>query len=241
MPKGVRGFYLAAMYSPSDLFDLSETEHGRLFAGLEYSWDALKRLKEYLALNLRPGLKNKCEGRAFIGKEVYIGEGTVVEDGVMIKGPAWIGKNCEIRHGAYIRENVIVGNDCVIGNSCELKNSILFNEVAVPHFNYVGDSVLGHRAHLGAGVKISNIKLLPGNIFLDKDGMPLDTGLRKFGAMIGDGAEVGCNAVLNPGTVLGRGSMVYPNVSWRGVLPAHMIAKNKIQPTVVMRRPRETE
>ena len=229
------------MYSPADLFDLSETEHGRLFAGLEYSWDALKRLKEYLNLNLRPGLNNKCEGRAYIGKEVYIGEGTVVEDGAMIKGPAWIGKNCEIRHGAYIRENVVIGDDCVIGNCCELKNSILFNEAAVPHFNYVGDSILGHRAHLGAGVKISNIKLTTGNIFLDKDGLPFDTGLRKFGALVGDRAEVGCNAVLNPGSVLGRGSMVYPNVSWRGVLPAHMIAKNTSPHNVVMMRPRETD
>ena len=159
----------------------------------------------------------------------------------MIKGPAWIGKNCEIRHGAYIRENVVIGDDCVIGNACELKNAILFNEAAVPHFNYVGDSILGHRAHLGAGVKISNIKLTTGNIFLDKDGMPFDTGLRKFGALVGDRAEVGCNAVLNPGSVLGRGSMVYPNVSWRGVLPAHMIAKNTSPHSVVMMRPRETE
>ncbi len=229
------------MYSPANLFTLSETEHGRLFAGLEFSWDALKRLKDYLNLNLRPGLNNKCEGRAYIGKEVYIGEGTVVEDGAMIKGPAWIGKNCEIRHGAYIRENVIIGDDCVIGNCCELKNSILFNEAAVPHFNYVGDSILGHRSHLGAGVKISNIKLTKGNIFLDKDGLPFDTGLRKFGALVGDGAEVGCNAVLNPGSVLGRGSMVYPNVSWRGVLPAHMIAKNTSPHNVVMMRPRETD
>ena len=229
------------MYSPADLFELSETEHGRLFAGLEYSWDALKRLKEYLNLNLRPGLNNKCEGRAYIGKEVYIGEGTVVEDGAMIKGPAWIGKNCEIRHWAYIRENVVIGDDCVIGNCCELKNSILFNEAAVPHFNYVGDSILGHRAHLGAWVKISNIKLTTGNIFLDKDGLPFDTGLRTFGALVGDRAEVGCNAVLNPGSVLGRGSMVYPNVSWRGVLPAHMIAKNTSPHNVVMMRPRETD
>ena len=204
------------MYSPADLFELSETEHGRLFAGLEYSWDALKRLKEYLNLNLRPGLNNKCEGRAYIGKEVYIGEGTVVEDGAMIKGPAWIGKNCEIRHGAYIRENVVIGDDCVIGNCCELKNSILFNEAAVPHFNYVGDSILGHRAHLGAGVKISNIKLTPGNIFLDKDGLPFDTGLRKFGALVGDGAEVGCNAVLNPGALLGKRALVMPCMAFGG-------------------------
>ena len=224
------------MYSPADLFTLSETEHGRLFAGLEFSWDALKRLKDYLNLNLRPGLNNKCEGRAYIGKEVYIGEGTVVEDGAMIKGPAWIGKNCEIRHGAYIRENVIIGDDCVIGNCCELKNSILFNEAAVPHFNYVGDSILGHRAHLGAGVKISNIKLTKGNIFLDKDGLPFDTGLRKFGALVGDGAEVGCNAVLNPGSVIGRDALVYPNTNWRGVLAAKHIAKNRATVEVSARR-----
>ncbi|MBU6410383.1 MAG: UDP-N-acetylglucosamine diphosphorylase, partial [Verrucomicrobia bacterium] len=149
------------------------------------------------------------------------------------------GENCRIRHNAYIRENVIVGNDCVIGNSCELKNSMLFNGAQVPHFNYVGDSILGSGAHLGAGVKLSNYKLFAGNITVEVEGAPLDTGLRKFGALIGDGAEIGCNAVLNPGSVVGRGAVIYPNVFWRGTLPARSIAKNKAEIAVDVLRPRE--
>src|SRR5678810_845074 len=113
------------------------------------------------------------------------------------KGPAWIGENCQIRSGCYVRENVIVGNGVVMGNSCEFKNCILFDEAQVPHFNYVGDSILGYRAHLGAGVKISNVKLMPENVTIEKDGVPFDTGLRKFGALLGDFTDIGCNAVLN--------------------------------------------
>src|SRR5262249_33988624 len=160
----------------------------------------------------------RCEGVAYIGDRVSIGEGTVVEDGAMIKGPAIIGRNCQIRHNAYLRENVIVGDNCVVGNSSELKNCLMFNRSQAPHFNYVGDSILGHKAHLGAGVVLSNYKLVSGNVLLELDGRPFDTGLRKFGALLGDGAEVGCNSVLNPGTILGRGAVVYPNVSWRGIL-----------------------
>lgn len=227
------------MFKPEDLFDMSQTEHGELFAGCAYAWDALKKIKDYLAAHLKPGLKNRCEGDAYIGDEVFIGEGTVVEDGVMIKGPAIIGRNCQIRHNAYFRDQVIVGDNCVVGNSCELKNSVLFNGAQVPHFNYVGDSILGHKAHLGAGVVLSNVKSVKGNIFIMVEGKPLDTGLRKFGAMIGDHAEIGCNAVLNPGSVIGRNSIVYPNVSWREVLPENMIAKNKSKVDVVVLRPRD--
>jgi NDP-sugar pyrophosphorylase family protein len=208
-----------------------------LFDGCEYAWDALKRIKDYLKANLRPALKNRCEGSAYIGEQVFIGEGTVVEDGVTIKGPAIIGRHCQIRHNAYLREDVIVGDNCVVGNSTELKNALLFNYAVAPHFNYVGDSMLGHRTHLGAGVTLSNFKSLPGNITVEKDGQPFDTGLRKFGALVGDGAEIGCNAVLNPGSLIGRGAIVYPNVNWRGILPANMIAKNKAAVEVVVRRP----
>ena len=215
------------MFKPADLFDLSQTEHAAVFEGCENAWEVLAKLKAYLAATLKPGLKNVCLGEAYIGEQVFIGEGTVVEDGVMIKGPAIIGRNCEIRHNAYIREHVIVGDDCVVGNACELKNCLLFNHAAVPHFNYVGDSILGYRAHLGAGVKISNVKLVAGNVTVEIDGKPVDTGLRKFGALLGDHAEIGCNAVLNPGSIIGRGSMVYPNTNWRGVLPANQIVKNR--------------
>jgi NDP-sugar pyrophosphorylase family protein len=228
------------MFKPADLFDLSQTDHAALFDGCTYAWEALKKIKAYVEANTKPELKNKCEGRAFIGELVFIGEGTVVEDGAMIKGPAIIGKNCQIRHNAYIREHVIVGDGCVVGNSCELKNVLLFNGCQVPHFNYLGDSILGYKAHVGAGVIASNLKSLPGNVTVEMDGLPFDTGLRKFGALIGDHAEIGCNSVLNPGSIIGRRAVMYPGVNWRGILPANNIAKNRQPVEVVVRRSRES-
>lgn len=215
------------MVKPADLFDLGQTAHSAVFDGCKYAWDALKKIESYIRAHLKPALHNHCDGVAFIGKEVFIGEGTEVEDGVMIKGPAIIGRNCQIRHNAYIREFVIIGDNCVVGNSTEIKNSILFNHACAPHFNYVGDSILGHRAHLGAGVKISNFKLMPGNVQVELEGKRLDTGLRKFGALLGDESDIGCNTVLNPGSIIGRLSVVYPNMNWRGILPRGHIAKNR--------------
>jgi NDP-sugar pyrophosphorylase family protein len=226
------------MFKPEDLFDLSQTEHAALFDGVEYAWEVLKCIKDYVEKHARAELRNKTEGRAYIGDRVFIGEGTIVEDGAMIKGPAIIGKNCQIRHNAYIRDYVIVGDGCVVGNSCELKNVLLFNNCQVPHFNYLGDSILGYKAHVGAGVIASNLKSLPGNVVVEQNGQKLDTGLRKFGALIGDNAEVGCNSVLNPGSIIGRGAVIYPSVNWRGVLPPNSIAKNKAQIEVVVRRGR---
>ncbi|MBL9137765.1 MAG: UDP-N-acetylglucosamine diphosphorylase [Verrucomicrobiales bacterium] len=221
------------MFSPADLFSLDQTEHAVLFEGCDVAWTALSRLSDYVQSKVQPGLLNRCEGVAWIGEQVFIGEGTVVEDGAMIKGPAIIGKNCQIRHNAYIRENVIIGDHCVVGNSCELKSAWLFNGCQVPHFNYVGDSILGYKAHLGAGVKISNLKIVPGNVAIEHEGRWIDSGLRKFGALIGDGAQIGCNVVLNPGSIVGRNAMIYPNVSWRGVLPAAHVAKNRAAVQVV--------
>ncbi len=215
------------MFEPSELFDLAQTAHAAVFDGCKYAWEALAKIAPYLAASGHPDLRNRCQGTAYIGERVSIGEGTVLEDGVMILGPALIGKNCQIRHNAYLRQNVIVGDDCVVGNSTEIKNSILFNQAQAPHFNYIGDSILGFHAHLGAGVKISNFKVFPGNINVEIDGQPFDSGLRKFGALLGDHCEIGCNAVLSPGSIIGRASVVYPNVTWRGILPERMIVKNK--------------
>ena len=228
------------MFKPADLFDLQQTEHATLFDGCAHAWEALKKIEPYLRAKLKPALHNHCDGVAWIGKDVFIGEGTVVEDGAMIKGPAIIGRNCEIRHNAYLRENVIVGDGCVIGNSSELKNALLFNGCQVPHFNYVGDSILGHKVHLGAGVILSNLKSLSGTVTVELEGAPFDTGLRKFGALLGDRAEIGCNAVLNPGSIVGRGAVIYPCTNWRGILPANMVAKNQAATQVVVLRPRET-
>jgi NDP-sugar pyrophosphorylase family protein len=218
------------------LFDLTQTGHAAVFDGCKYAWEALGKIAAYLATQSRPQLRNRCDGTAYIGEQVSIGEGTMLEDGVMILGPAIIGRNCQIRHNAYIRQNVIIGDDCVVGNATEVKNSILFNKAQAPHFNYVGDSILGFHAHLGAGVKISNFKIFPGNISVEIDGQPFDTGLRKFGALLGDECEVGCNAVLSPGSILGRASVIYPNVVWRGILPERMIVKNKAAQEIIPRR-----
>lgn len=225
------------MFKPSDLFDLTQTGHARLFDDCEEAWDALKKIKDYIKATVRPELRNRCEGGAFIGPDVFIGEGTVVEDGAMIKGPAIIGKNCQIRHNAYIRDQVIVGDDCVIGNSCELKNSVIFNHCQVPHFNYVGDSILGFKAHLGAGVVLSNFKSTKGNVVIEIAGRKVNTGLRKFGALLGDGADIGCNSVLNPGSIIGRNSIIYPCTNWRGVLAPDQIVKNRSSLEIVPRKP----
>jgi len=227
------------MFKPGDLFDLAQTSHQELFAGCEQAWEVLNKIASYLSANLRPALNNSCDGVAYIGPQVFIGEGTVVEDGVMIKGPAIIGRNCEIRHNAYIRQNVIIGDNCIVGNSCEVKNSFFFNHAVAPHFNYVGDSILGYKAHLGAGVKISNFKLTPGNISVEIRGKRLDTGLRKFGALVGDETDIGCNTVLNPGSIIGRGSVLYPNTNWRGVLEPNSIVKNRGVQEVTSRKTRD--
>ena len=223
------------MFKPSDLFDLGQTEHAALFEGCEFAWDALKKLKGYIEAKVRPSPHGHERARVFIGEDVFIGEGTVIEDGAMIKGPAIIGRNCEIRHNAYIREHVIIGDHCVVGNACEFKHSLLFNHAVVPHFSYVGDSILGYKAHLGAGVKISNVKLMAGNVKVLKDNAPFDTGLRKFGALLGDHTDIGCNSVLNPGSIIGRGSLIYPCTNWRGILPADSIVKNQAGQVVTER------
>jgi UDP-N-acetylglucosamine diphosphorylase / glucose-1-phosphate thymidylyltransferase / UDP-N-acetylgalactosamine diphosphorylase / glucosamine-1-phosphate N-acetyltransferase / galactosamine-1-phosphate N-acetyltransferase len=227
------------MYAIATLFDLAQTEHAALFEGCQYPWEVLKKLGDYCRSRTEYVQRHRVMGVAHIGDKVQIGEGTVLEPGVTILGPAIIGKNCVLRHNAYLRENCVIGDHCTIGNSCEVKNSLFFNKASAPHFNYVGDCILGFHAHLGAGAALSNLKLDGDHIWVEgENGVPMDTGLRKFGALLGDHTDIGCNAVLNPGSVIGRNSMVYPNLSWRGYLPANMIAKHKARPDVIVRRPR---
>ncbi|SDU08640.1 transferase hexapeptide (six repeat-containing protein) [Verrucomicrobium sp. GAS474] len=217
--------------------DLTKTAHASLFKEEEEIWEVLPKIKGYLDANLKPGLHGRSVGTPYIGERVFIGEGTVVEHGAVIKGPAWIGKNCEIRAGAYIRENVIVGDGAVLGNSCEFKNSILFDGAQVPHYTYVGDSILGYKAHLGAGVTLSNFKLAGDEITIRVPGHEsIKTGLRKFGAIVGDGAEVGSKTVLNPGSILGKGVVIYPGVVWSGVLAGNMIVKHRPQYELRLKR-----
>ena len=223
------------MFTAADLFDLSQTEHAALLEGDGPAWAALARISDYLAAHLQPANYAAVSPKAVVGENVFLGKGTVVEPGATIIGPAIIGANCQIRHGAYIRANVIIGDGCVIGNSCELKNALLFSDCQVPHFNYVGDSILGHHAHLGVGVVLSNFKSLPGNVTVQHEDKKIDTGLRKFGALIGDHAELGCNCVLNPGSIIGRRSVIYPNANWRGVLAENRIAKHRGEMEIVER------
>ncbi len=224
------------MFHHSRYFDLSRTEHTLLFEESMHVWETLSKIAPYLSERLQPANYGRLIGNAFIGKNIFIGKNTVIEEGAMIKGPAWIGEDCELRKGCYIRENVIVGNGAVIGNSCELKNALLFDETAVPHFNYVGDSILGFRAHLGAGVILSNMRLDQAEIIISTPQGKIATGLKKFGAIIGDRSEIGCNAVLSPGSLIGRDSIIYPMTSWRGILPERSIAKNKEELQVTVRQ-----
>ena len=199
-------------------------------------WDALKQITSYLQFRLKPAINGRLVGKPFVSGAVFVGKGTVIEQGAMIKGPAWIGEGCEIRNGCYIRENVIVGSGCVLGNACELKNSIIFDDAQVPHFNYVGDSILGFRAHLGAGVILSNVNLDRGEVVIPHGGALVPTGLKKFGAVIGDNAEIGCNAVINPGSLIGRRSLIYPGAVWRGVPPADSVLKTRQEHQILARR-----
>ena len=221
----------------ADFLDLSHTEHRMLFESSVNVWDALKQLPSYLQFRMKPQVLGRLIGKPFVSNAVFVGKGTVIEHGAMIKGPAWIGEGCEIRNGCYIRENVIVGSGCVLGNSCEFKNAIVFDEAQIPHFNYVGDSILGYRAHLGAGVILSNVKLDRGEITVSAEpGVFIPTGLKKFGAIIGDRVEVGCNSVLNPGSIIGRDSIIYPGTQWRGICPAGSIVKTRFQSEIIARR-----
>ncbi|HUU27255.1 MAG TPA: UDP-N-acetylglucosamine diphosphorylase [archaeon] len=215
------------MFASTDFFDLDQAPFPKLYEGIRYVWEAIPKIEGFLEENLVPGVDRSAEVSpgAFIGDRVQIGPKTVAEHGAVILGPAVIGSGCLIRANAYLRQNVIVGDGAVLGNSCEFKNCVLHNGAEVPHFAYVGDSLLGHKAHLGAGVIISNLKLTWETIKVKGSQGVIDTGLVKFGAVLGDHTDIGCNSVLNPGTLIGPGSIVYPNSSWRGVLPARHIAK----------------
>src|SRR5437879_6785889 len=144
------------MFATAEFLNLEHTAHPKLFENQNYVWDALKQIASYLQFRLKPGVMGKLVGKPFVSSAVFIGRGTIVEQGATLKGPAWIGENCEIRSGCYVRENVVVGDGVVMGNSCEFKNCILFDEAQAPHFNYVGDSILGYSAHLGVGVSLSD-------------------------------------------------------------------------------------
>lgn len=211
------------MMKNTDLFsDLSATLAASLFEETEYPWEVLPRIKDFV-LALGPRLDGSEYER--VADQVWIHRSCKVYDTAVILGPTIIGAETEVRPSAFIRGSVLVGRNCVVGNSTELKNCILFDRVQVPHYNYVGDSVLGYRAHMGAGAVTSNVKGDRQPVVVHRGSERMETGLKKLGAMLGDYAEIGCGAVLNPGAVIGRGAQVYPLVSVRGTVPANCIHK----------------
>jgi len=213
--------------APSDFFDLSKTAFADFFTGCAYPWEVLKHLEACISRIPLGHVAGKIMSGAWVDENVSIGEGTVVEHNAVIRGPAYIGKNCQIRASAYVRGNAVIEDGAIVGNACEIKHAWLFPQANVPHFAYVGDSVLGFKAHLGAGVKISNVKLDSSNVDLVIQGHKFKTGLWKFGAIVGDEVDIGCNAVLNPGTLIGPRSQVYSGVNWRGYCPNNSIVKLK--------------
>lgn len=208
----------------TNMYNLDETIAKDLFEGISYPWEALPQIGKFI---LELGSKLNAEEYEKIGEDIWIAKSAKVAPTAYINGPVIIGKNAEIRHCAFIRGNAIVGEGAVVGNSTELKNVVLFNKVQVPHYNYVGDSILGFKAHMGAGSITSNVKSDKTLVVVKDGNEELETGLKKFGAMLGDCVEVGCNSVLNPGTVVGRHSNIYPVSMVRGVIPANCIYKKQ--------------
>ena len=212
------------MITISDLLDLSKTIAAELFEGKTYPWEVLDDIKAFI-LKLGPTLPadeydNPSEG-------VWIAKDAKVFPSAYIGAPCIIDHGAEVRHCAFIRSSAIVGKNAVVGNSCELKNVVLFDNVQTPHYNYVGDSVLGYKAHMGAGSITSNVKSDKTLVVVHQPGDPIETGRKKFGAILGDNVEVGCNSVLNPGTIVGRRSSIYPTSCVRGVIPEDSIYKDK--------------
>jgi UDP-N-acetylglucosamine diphosphorylase / glucose-1-phosphate thymidylyltransferase / UDP-N-acetylgalactosamine diphosphorylase / glucosamine-1-phosphate N-acetyltransferase / galactosamine-1-phosphate N-acetyltransferase len=228
-----------------DLFeDLEGFEHKVIFDDLENLWDALEKINNYLcnyfsSLKTKPVIKGKVSEKASLeGEEIFIDEGVIVEDGVLIRAPAILGKNSLVRQAAYLRGNVIVGQNCVLGHATEIKNSLIMNNSKIPHLNYIGDSIIGTGVNLGAGVILANLKSGAHNEVVyvyDKD-KKINTGLRKFGAILGDNIHIGCNAVLNPGTIVGRNTTIYPLSTILGVIPQNSIVKYKPQLEIIKKK-----
>ena len=207
----------------SNLYDLNETIAAELLQTAEYPWELLPKISAFI---LELGAKLPKDTYTEIKEHVWVADSATIAPTSCINGPAIIDEDAEVRHCAFIRGSALVGEDCVVGNSCELKNVILFDHVQTPHYNYVGDSILGYYSHMGAGSITSNVKSDKKLVVVHNGEEQIETGLKKFGAMLGDHVEVGCNSVLNPGTVIGRNCNVYPTSCVRGVIAENSIYKN---------------
>lgn len=209
--------------SIKELYTLEETIAAELFEGLTYPWEVLPEIKNFI---IRLGEKLDPEKYEKRGEDIWIAKSAKVAPTACLNGPLIVDEEAEIRHCAFVRGSAIVGKGAVVGNSTELKNVVLFNKVQVPHYNYVGDSILGYKAHMGAGSITSNVKSDKTLVVIKATDEKIETGFKKVGAMLGDNVEVGCNSVLNPGTIIGRNSNVYPTSCVRGVVPEGSIFKN---------------
>ena len=208
----------------AELYDCRVPYLKELFESNEYPWEMLPKIKDLIASLLDSGI----EGFTLLKDGVLVGENVKIAPTVTIEAPAIIGHNCQLRPGAYLRGNVITGSGCVLGNSSEYKNCILLDNVQTPHYNYVGDSILGNKAHTGAGTICSNLKS-DGKAVVIRGEENIETGLRKIGGILADGADVGCGCVINPGTVIGKNTSVYPLTPLRGVYPANSIVKSQTE------------
>ncbi len=207
-----------------NLLDLSKSISSDIFSGLTYPWEALPKISEYI---ISIGKNLSKEEYEYRGNDIWIAKTANIMPSAYLTGPLIICPGAEIRHCAFIRGSAIIGSGSVIGNSSELKNCIIFDNAQVPHYNYIGDSILGYKAHLGAGAKTSNLKSDKTPVTIMAGGERINTGLKKFGAVVGDNVEVGCNAILNPGTVIGRNTTVYPLSMVRGYIPSGSIYKKQ--------------
>lgn len=210
------------MITIKEMYDLNETIAADIFEGATYAWEVLPKIHDFI---LALGEKLDTEKFEKRGEDIWVAKSAKVAPTACLNGPLIIDEEAEVRHCAFVRGNAIVGKGAVVGNSTELKNVILFNKVQVPHYNYVGDSVLGFKSHMGAGSITSNVKSDKTLVVVKGQGVHIETGLKKMGAMLADNVEVGCNSVLNPGTVVGRESNIYPTSCVRGVVPANSIFK----------------
>lgn len=205
-----------------DMYDLEETIAKELFKDVNFAWEVLPKIKDFIIALGKNLPKDIYEER---GENIWVAKSAKIAPTACLNGPLIVDEEAEVRHCAFIRGSAIIGKGAVVGNSTELKNVVLFNKVQVPHYNYVGDSVLGYKAHMGAGSITSNVKSDKTLVVIKGQNIHMETGLKKVGAMLGDRVEVGCNSVLNPGTVIGRDSNIYPTSCVRGVVPANSIFK----------------
>lgn len=228
-------------FAPENLFDLEGFAHADLFAGVGAAWEALgDRLRDYLDERAEDRIEGVVEEGAAVRGKVWLAEGARIETGAFVQGPAILGPGTVVRHGAYLREYVLAGRDCILGHATECKNAVFLDLASAGHFAYVGDSILGRRVNLGAGTKLANFRVFPGNVNVTSpEGRLVPTGLLKLGAILGDDVAIGCNSVTAPGTVIGARSVIYSLASVRGTIPADSMVSYKPELRIRTRKRRD--